>query len=287
MKRPSLAEALQEATDELHRAGLERPEYDARVLVAHVLNCGLNDVFLRSAVTLNPEEQSSLDHLTRLRAQRLPLQHVTGDVWFRGLHLRCDRRALIPRDETEQLVTAVLDRLPALDLRPADLLVDVGCGSGAIALALAAGWTPQQVLATDISPAALQLAAENLERTGLQQRVTLLQGDYLEPVLQGPLARQVAVVVSNPPYIRPADLPTLEPELVYEPALALRAPSEDGLGAYRTLAAQAAQLSRLRLLACEVGHDQAREVAALWRPLGEVEILLDYAGVERFVIAHV
>lgn len=287
MKRPSLGEALQAATEELHRAGLERAEYDARVLLAHVLNCGLNEVYLRSTETLSQEAWLISSHLIGLRAQRLPLQHVTGDGWFRGLHLRCDRRALIPRDETEQLVSAVLDRLPALDLSPADLLVDAGCGSGAIALALAAEWPHQQVLATDISPAALQLAAENRELTRLGQRVTLLEGDYLEPVLPGPQARQVVVVVSNPPYVRPADLPTLEPELACEPLLALQAPSEDGLGAYRTLAAQAAQLPRLRLVACEVGHDQAREVAALWRPLGEVKILLDYAGVERFVITHV
>ncbi|NPV48642.1 MAG: peptide chain release factor N(5)-glutamine methyltransferase [Armatimonadetes bacterium] len=283
----SVAAALRAGTERLRSAGVDSPEVDARVLLAHVLGCGLNDVFLRSAQELAATEEPAWWHLLELRASRMPLQYVTRTVAFCGLMLRCDDRALIPRQETELLAEAIADRLRRLRLPEDSVVVDVGCGGGAIALALAQ-WLPHVgVLASDVSPEALQLATENAGRLGLTERVRFARGPYLEPVFQLGLEKRVVAVVNNPPYVKPEEIPLLDPETLAEPRLAVESCSEDGLEEYRELARQAAHLPNLRLLGVEVGFGQAGSVREILGRFGETDTILDYCDIERHVIVHV
>ena len=276
-----------EGAASLAAAGVKSPEHDARALLAHVLHVRLNDVLLRAAEPAELLTECVYEHLLVLRRRRMPLQYVTHNTFFHGLELRTDERALIPRQETEQLVEAVIERLVVLDLPAGSLVADVGCGSGAIGLALAQRFPELRFVLTDLSGPAVELAGENAERLGLQDRVTLLEGSYLEPLRQAGLMDEVVVLVCNPPYVRPNEVSMLDPEVLAEPRMALTASAADGLEGHRTLAAEASGLTALRLLACEVGYAQEEDVANLMAPLGRVEILPDFQGIERVVIVYV
>lgn len=284
---PTVGALLASGTAALTAAGVGFPEYDARVLLAHVLDCRLNDLLLRRECALAAEESAVFWHLVGLRQERLPLQYVTGNTVFCGLTLRCDARALVPRAETELLAEAMAEELSERRL-PADaLVVDVGCGSGAIALALAHFLPQVQVLATDVSPAAVELTAENASLLGLGDRIQTALGAYLEPVFALGLSERVVAVVNNPPYVKPAEVPYLDSETLTEPRIAVQSGSEDGLLEYRELARQATALPHLELLGVEVGYDQASLVREVLRALGSVRTLKDYCGLERHVIVHV
>lgn len=284
---PTAGELLTAGVASLHAAAVDFPEVDARVLLAHVLDWQLNDVLLRGDQAVTAEQAAAYGHLVTLRATRRPLQYVTGNTVFCGLTLRCDERALVPRQETELLAEALAERLRDETL-PADaLVVDVGCGTGALALALAHALPAVSVLATDISPAALSLAAENAGLTGLIERVGFAEGAYLEPVMRLGLANRVVAVVNNPPYVRPEEIPLLDAETLAEPRVAVQSGSEDGLLEYRELAAQARQLPALRWVGVEVGYGQAEGVRSILGALGGIETILDYCDIERHVIVHV
>lgn len=271
----------------LSAAGVEEPEFDARALLAHVLDVRPNDILLHQADEASAEAQRVYSHLIRLRSCRMPLQYVTRTGYFCGLKLRVDDRALIPRPETEHLVEAVVERLQPWHPGAADSVVDIGCGSGAIGLCLATQLPLVHVVMTDVSTDALELAAENVAHFQLDERFTLLKGAYLDPVHAAGLTERVVAVICNPPYIRPDEMASLAKEVQAEPRLALESPAADGLEAYRVLAAQAAELPRLRLLAFEVGFEQAQQVAGLMLGLGSVEILPDLADIDRVVIVNV
>jgi len=271
----------------LAAAGVREAEHDARELLAHVLGCRPNDILLRAGEAADPLTERLADHLFSLRARRMPLRYVTRTAHFGGLEFRSDDRALVPRQETELLLDAVLERLPALRLSPEALLADVGCGTGAIGLTLATRTPGLNVVLTDLSPAAAELARENAVRLGLQDRARVLVGSYLEPLLEAGLQDRLAVIVCNPPYVRPNEISMLEPEVLAEPRVAVESPEADGMTGYRVIAAGLGAFPNVRLLAFEVGFAQEEDVADMFRPLGRVEILPDLAGIERVVIAHV
>jgi release factor glutamine methyltransferase len=202
----------------------------------------------------------------RRRARREPVAYILGRKGFRRLELEVDPRVLIPRPETEHVVEA------ALTLPRGARVVDVGTGSGAIALALADERPDLRVAATESSAGALAVARANAARLGLD--VELLAGDLLEPV-SGP----VDAVVSNPPYVPTGE--RLAPELAYEPAEALYA-GPDGLEVYRRLAPA---LRDVPFVALEVGIGQAAAVAALLEG-HEIEVVPDLAGIERVVVGR-
>jgi release factor glutamine methyltransferase len=223
------------------------------------------------------------EQIVAQRAARRPLQHLTGTQAFWRHEFLVTPDVLIPRPETEVLVEAALERLQGL-ASPA--VVDVGTGSGCIALSLAAARPDAAVYATEASPAALAVARDNARRLGLSGRVTFLEGDLLVPLEGHPGADLIA---SNPPYVDAADVPGLAPEVRdHEPRAALVAPG-GVLSAYERLAPAAARLLRPGgWLLLEVGHGQAEAVSRIVRAAGldVIEVRRDLQGILRAVVAR-
>jgi release factor glutamine methyltransferase len=198
---------------ELDEAGVPSPRVDAEHLVAHVLGLSRSELYA-SDVAFDQEQDSKLRNLVQRRVRREPLAYVLGEWGFRRLVLAVDRRALIPRPETEVVVERCLALLGDVD---EPRVLDVGAGSGAIALAIADEHPGAHVVAVDRAEDALALARVNLDRTGVNERVVLVHGHLLAGV-EGPFD----LVVSNPPYVLPDEFESLQPEIrLYEPKDAL------------------------------------------------------------------
>ena len=273
------------SSEYLEGKGLSSGRLDAEHLLAHVLGTGRLQLYMDFERPLKQEELNQFRPLLKRRASREPLQYILGCQPFRELELIVRPGVLIPRPETEQLVDEVLQWFLSEEVdRPTAL--DIGTGSGAIALSLAAE-SGAKVVATDISSVALDLARSNAEAAGLEALVEFREGSIFEPI---PATARFDAIVSNPPYVREKDEPLLEPEVLdWEPREALFS-GKDGLDVIRDLVAGAFQYLRPGgLLALEVGLGQAREVALLLEDSGyyaSVKIKRDHATLERFVIAY-
>jgi release factor glutamine methyltransferase len=251
------------------------------VLLAAVLGMSRAALYAHPERVLTAEELAQFEALVARRAQGEPAAYLTGHKEFMGLDLLVDRRALIPRPETELLVEMALEEVRRRDATPVRV-ADIGTGSGAIALALAAH-APQipLIYATDLSAEALELARENAHRLGVEERVRLLQGDLLEP-----LPEPVDLLLANLPYIARAEplAPTVRD---YEPHLALFG-EEDGLGHLRRLLVQAPpHLKPGAALILEFGYDQRARLEALIPRLllgASFRFISDYAGWDRLVL---
>ncbi len=265
----------------LEAAGVPEALLNLQYLLARRLGIPRLELLSRHGEGLSEADGAATDaDLARLAAGE-PLQYILGDTPFHGLILKTDRRALIPRPETEWLVDQVL-ACPAIWSGPEPRLIDVGTGTGCIALALAAARPEARLLALDVDVDALALARENRDQLGLSGRVDLRTGD----LLAGLPAGGVDAVVSNPPYIATAVCGTLDRHVRdHEPRLALDG-GADGLAVIRRLAPQArACLKPDRPLWLEIGFDQGVAVAAILRDAGyeRVEVLRDAAGHDRAV----
>ena len=269
----TVSEVLRLSTDHLAAKGSETPRLDAERLLAKALGLERIELYMAIDRPLTPPELDAARALVARRARREPLQYVLGEWGFRRLTLTVDQRALIPRPETEVLVERALALLVGLD-RPR--VLDVGTGSGAVALAIADEHGGAVVTGLDSSADALALAADNVARTGLV--VDLVRHDLFDGLPAGPWD----LIVSNPPYVDAADLPTLQPEVRdWEPHAALSAAGAvDAVvrGAVRVLAPGGS-------LALEVGAGQTDATAALLRTLGLVEVRVtpDLRGLDRVV----
>ena len=255
-------EAVRGAEAELAAAGVPEPRVDAEWLVAHVLGVSRSGIYASDGAV----DGARLRPLVDRRARREPLAYVLGEWGFRRLVLKTDARALVPRPETEIVVERCLALLGGLD---APRVLDVGVGSGAIALSIADEAPHARVTGVDASPAALALARENAERLGLN--IELRPGGF-EVAGEG-----WDLVVANPPYVAPDEIEGLEPEVRdWEPRGALV-----GVGLHERVAAAA----RTAWLVLEVGDGQAGAVAATVGQLGydDVRITPDLAGRERVV----
>lgn len=270
----------------LEGKGVERGRLDAEHLLAHALGVKRLELYLQHDRPLGQAELDRFRPLLRRRAEREPLQYIVGHAAFRHLELAVDRRVLIPRPETEILVEEVLAWAAAR--AHGDLTaLDVGVGSGAIALSLLVEGPFPRVVATDASREALAVAAENARTLGLEDRLELREGPLFSAVAPG---ERFDVVVSNPPYVAQAEATTLEPEVgVWEPPGALFA-GPDGLAVLRALAMEGgAHLAGGGLLAMEVGAAQAGLVVAEIGAAGgydDVRVRRDLAGRERVVLAR-
>jgi release factor glutamine methyltransferase len=272
--RTTVRDALDSAVVGLGAAGCETPRLDAEVLLAHVLGVDRTALFLDPGRALDPEQAGAFRDLVLRRREREPVSHLVGLRGFRHLELAVDARVLTPRPETEHLVEAVL-ALPR-----GARVVDVGTGSGAVALALKDERPDLEVLATDVSTDALDVAVQNARGLGLD--VTFFHGDLLD-ALDADV--RVDAVVSNPPYVRDGE--PLPPEVArFEPAVALFG-GPDGLDVIRRLVPQALERGA-RLVALEVGQGQDEAVAELVRSAGAstVHVVSDLAGIGRVVVGR-
>jgi release factor glutamine methyltransferase len=267
-------EALRSATAELERAGCPSPRVDAEWLLGHALGISRTKLFADGVRPLEPEEEERVRALVARRARREPLAYILGEWGFRRLLLKVDRRALIPRPETEVLVGRCLALLAGIR-QPR--VLDIGVGSGAIAIAIADEHPGASIVATDSSAGALELAADNRARAGLRDRVELVEGDLFAG-REGPFD----LVVSNPPYVAADEIPSLQPEVRdFEPRAALLA-----TGLTETLARRAPDvLGAGGTLCLEVADGAAGDVAELLERLGYLEVTRtrDLAGRERVV----
>ncbi|HUH80327.1 MAG TPA: peptide chain release factor N(5)-glutamine methyltransferase [Solirubrobacteraceae bacterium] len=270
------AAALRSATGELAAAGCETPRLDAELLLADRLGVARGRLHSEPELVLEPAVLEGFAGALRRRAHtREPVAYILSRRGFRELELAVDRRALIPRPETEHLVEC------ALGLPAGWRVLDVGTGCGAVALALAQERPDLEVHGSDLSRAALVLAGENARRLGLE--VGWLHADLLEGI-----GDRYEAVVANLPYIGEPERASLAPEILrHEPHDALFA-GADGLHAIRRLAAQLAVRPRVRFAALEVGARQAPLVARLLRESGfeEVRSERDLAGIERVVVGE-
>jgi release factor glutamine methyltransferase len=286
------ADALREASRRLRDADVTRsPRLDAELLLAEALGVVRAELFREPGRELDADEAAEFEELLRRRLAREPVAYILGHRAFRTIDLVVTRDVLIPRPDTETLVEVALEELGALPLSGPDaegepLAMDVGTGSGCVALALAAEDPFVRVVATDVDPAALAVARDNAARLGLARRVEFVLSDLFHDVGERPFD----LVVSNPPYIPADEYVALEPNVRdYEPRLALYG-GVDGLDVYRRLVPGAALLLRPGgTLALEVGAGQAGEVAGIIAASGAYETperRRDLSGVPRVVFAR-
>lgn len=269
----SVAGALDRAARRLAAAGCDTPRLDAELVLAHVLETSRAGLYADSRRTLSIDERSALDALLARREQREPLAYVLGEWGFRRLSLQIDRRVLVPRPETEVVVERALAAIAGLS---EPRVLDVGTGSGAIALAIADEHAGARVTGVDSSPGALEVARANVDHAGLI--VTLEHRDLFEGLPAGPWD----LIVSNPPYVLPEEVDGLEPEVRdWEPREALV-----GVGATEAVAAGAFGVLREGgVLVLEVADRDAVRVTSLLEGLGYrgVVVTRDLARRERVV----
>jgi release factor glutamine methyltransferase len=266
-------DALRRVTERLEDVGCETPRVDAELLLAHVLATTRSALLADGGRVLSDDEAAELERLTARREQREPLAYVLGEWGFRRLVLAVDPRVLVPRPETEVVVERCLAILAGIT---SPRVLDVGTGSGAIALAIADEHPGAEVTGIDASADALAVARENSVRTG--RAVELLEHDLFDGLPAGPWD----IVVSNPPYTRPSDVERLMPEVrEWEPRLALV-----GDGETEAIARDAVRvLRRGGALVLEVADGDAERVATLVREVGYAEVAAtpDLTGRDRVV----
>jgi release factor glutamine methyltransferase len=284
---PTLLEIIQKTTDFLASKGVESARLNAEQLVGHALALKRMQLYLQFERVLAESDLEKIRPLVKRRAQREPLQHILGTVEWGGLTLKIDRRALVPRPETEELFELVVKRRAAItsETSAPPRVLDLGTGSGALALALAQAWPDSRVTAVDASDHALALAAENATFLGLSTRVTFIKSDWFSALPDG---ETFDVIVSNPPYLSEAEVASAEPEVrVYDPREALVAPDE-GLADLRSiLRAAASRLAPGGLLALETGiaHHCVLLEEVSTTGLAGGESVPDLSKRDRFILA--
>lgn len=278
----TVLEIIKRTTDFLAGKGIESARLNAEQLVGHALGLKRMQLYLQFERPLTEAELEKIRPLVRRRSLREPLQHVLGETEFFGLKLKTDRRALIPRPETEYLLELVVQKLT---VSPATIL-DLGTGSGAIALGLAKQYPEARVTAVDASAEALTLARENGVATRLAERMTWLESNWFEQVGSGAV---FDLVISNPPYLSEQEVEGTEPEVRgFEPRAALT-PGGDGLAALEIIMLGSRErLAPGGLLALETGIAQHATLLTRLDALGfaQAESQKDLTGRDRFVFAR-
>jgi len=275
----SVLEVIKRTSDFFAAKGIDSPRLNAELLVGHALGLKRMQLYLQFERLLTEPELEKIRPLVRRRGQREPVQYIVGETEFSGLKLKVDKRALIPRPETERLIELLVQKC----VPPPAAALDLGTGSGAIALALAAAWPEARVTGVDRSADALALAAENGLATGLTPRVAWLQSDWFKAL---PPETRFGVIAANPPYLAAAETAAASAEVKdYEPPGALTA-AEGGLADLRTIVEAARPfLEPGGVLALETGPEQHAAIKAIGVAAGwsEFESLPDLTGRERFV----
>ncbi len=277
----SVLEIIKRTTGFLEQRGVESPRLNAELLIGHALGLKRMQLYLQFERPLTEAELEKIRPLVKRRGGREPLQYVMGETEFSGLRLKVDRRALIPRPETERLIELVRQHLAT----PPATVLDLGTGTGAIALALAKAWPEAGVTAVDKSEEALALARENAAACGLTERVRFMPSDWFSAV---PAGETFALIVANPPYLSDEETAAAQPEVKdFEPHMALSAGTNSAADLERIIRAARAYLAPGGLLACETGIAQHQALLALATAEGyaRAESLRDLTGRERYLLA--
>ena len=275
----TVLEVLQSSTGYLQKRAIEHSRLNAEHLLAHVLGRKRLELYLEFERQLSEAELVPLRDFVRRRGQGEPLQHLLGTVEFCGHTFLCDRRALVPRPETEQLVELLQSKIQ----NPQCEIVDVGTGSGVIAISLAARFPEARVHAVDISDDALALARENVNRLELSNRINFVKGSLLQP-----LDGTFDLIVANLPYVARTERDSLTREVLHDPEVALFA-GQQGDEVIRELIEQApARLRPAGLLALEIGLGQEKGVCDFLsrNNYHDIESKTDYSGTPRFVFSR-
>jgi len=280
----TLKEAIIRATHYLHSRTSPSPRLDAEILIAHVLGCSRLDLYLNHDRPLTKQEYTAIVTPILHRGTGVPVAYITGLKEFYSMDFIVSESVLIPRPETEFLVSESL-----MDIRMKDLtdpsVLEIGTGSGAVAISLAASLGAGDFIATDISEDALKIARQNSERHDVFRRVTLKPGDLYEPVT----GQTFDLIVSNPPYLTDTEMELLSPEVKNEPRIAL-AGGSNGLDVITPLVSGASE--HLRENGCLILEIGAAQEEAVVRLIDEVEhmetsyVKRDYAGLPRVVVAR-
>jgi release factor glutamine methyltransferase len=263
---PSAGDMVREAATSIAAAGCDAPDANAKALVAHALGMSVEDLDLDGATPVSPEVREAIEELVRRRAEREPLEYILGYASFRGVEIAVDSRVLIPRRETELLVTI------GTELPRGARVHEVGTGSGAIALALLSERPDLRVTASDLSEEAAEVARENARRLGIALEVTVVKGIPSSVV-------EVDLLIANLPYVTETSIDERSPEIRREPKIAVQGDSgEDGLGVIRGLIAETPSGWRMAL-----EHD-THHGPAMRELLREAETRTDHRGDERVTV---
>ncbi len=277
----TVLEILKKTTEFFAGKGIGSPRLNAELLVGHALGLKRMQLYLQFERPLEERELELIRPLVRRRGRHEPLQYIVGETDFRGLSIKVDPRVLIPRPETEQLVELAIQSLAT----PPSAVLDLGTGSGAIALALAQHFPSARVTATDRDSSALALARENAVRTGLDNRISFTEANWFE----GLAPATFDLIISNPPYLSADELKLIPEEVrAFEPGHALVA-ADNGLADFvRIIAAAPPFLANDGLFVLETGEEQHERIFAELRAAGfaSMEGRQDLAGRSRFVVAR-
>ncbi|MDQ1278683.1 MAG: release factor glutamine methyltransferase [Thermodesulfobacteriota bacterium] len=275
---------LEEAVNTLRKAGIGSPRLDAEVLLCHIMQADRAQLLMRGHSLLTDQQLRCFRQWVARRELKEPVAYIVGEKEFWSLSFYVNRHVLIPRPETEILVEEVLRVIPGIDRRPVRIL-EIGAGSGAISVALAVSQENMQIVATDISPAAVAVARQNAVKAGVAARI-----DFFVGYLFADLAGVFDVIVSNPPYISDAEFLTLPDDVrKYEPPEALLGGAA-GISLHREIIAGGLRyLAAGGYLVMEIGATQRQRLAELLEETGSyanISCRQDYAGCDRVILAR-
>jgi release factor glutamine methyltransferase len=275
----TVLDVLQSTTAYFKKRNIESARLNAEHLLAHRLGRKRIELYLEFERELNETELAPVRESVRRRGQGEPLQHLLGTVEFCGMTFACDKRALVPRPETEELVEFLKSKVQ----NPKSKILDVGTGSGVIALSLASKYPEAEIHAADISDDALALAKENAERLGLSERVQFARSDLLDGV-----AGTFDLIVANLPYIAQQDRQSLSPEVLHDPEVALFAGEKGDEMIRKLIEAAPPHLNSGGLLALELGLGQNEALAAFLseKNYHDTELKNDYSNRPRFLFSR-
>lgn len=276
----TVLEAVKLSADYLQKKGIESPRLNAELLLAHLLNCKRLDLYLLFDRPLKENEIILYRELLKKRGSFVPLQYIIGNVEFYGLEFSVDSSVLIPRPETELLVDTIIEENKNTTLK----ILDIGTGSGIIAIALAKSLEQPELFAIDISEAALANAKKNAIKNDVTDRIKFLQLDVRSDLSL--IKESFDIIVSNPPYISKDEFPKLQTELrVFEPAIALT-DYADGLSFFKIISEKAIRLLKNNgKLYFEIGKDQSDSVKKILQENGfaNIQIKKDYQEIDRVI----
>ncbi len=283
MKTWRVIDLIQWTTEYFERHNIPNPRLDVELLLGHVLQKSRLQIYLSFDMPVFQEHLLVFRNLIKKRSAHTPVSYLTNHREFMSLDFYVDSRVLIPRPDTEILIEMVLEQQE----RPCRLL-DIGTGCGAIAISLAVNLLDWEIVATDISAEALDVARQNADKHNCADRITFLQGDLFEAVKELENTR-FDWIVSNPPYVSIKDRSVLAPDVHnYEPEVALFA-GVDGLNIIRRIIAEAPEfLNPKGKLVLEIGYNQSRDVQELIESsamYSDCQFIQDYSGIERVVVA--